>query len=738
MELSDLEKARAVMSAAAGRIQTNEDFEIAVCGCKSAGMSDTEICSYLSQSPKFDTEAKIRVKSFKAEGGRSLGSLVKWAKDTIGFIPSWHHDRLSLADYPAPNYAPIGAIAENAPENAQSQTIVRHLPKYKPLPLPFKYDNLDAIEQLKIWAQAVRTDAELTQIAAGFSGSDRKTALISLAEMQDAASFADIEKAIGAKFAEDTGAWVMINPVHDENGKNESVSAYKYLLWEADEGTFETQWGAIKQSRAPVDAVVFSGAKSLHAWVRIDAENAEEYADLARRFFDVLDAHGANYDKSTKNPGRLCRLPGIMRGQTLQRLIAVRADFPNAFGNIKEWLEWEETPHILPHFSIIEDDMLADMSENIIGDVIQRGDIVCLGGDQKIGKSWIIEQLAAELIKPIGGNWLGMPIAPKKDGSGYRVYFANAEIKDQVFCQRMGKVMTAAHSKNFCYNLAHITLRNVMENISRWKSEMVAQIKKHRADIVIIDPIYTLIDGDENSSEDIRRLMIILRQIAEETGTTMIITHHHRKGDMELLDIAQRLAGSNVIARFVDTIIDLSGINPDYLRAGGIETAIPGSDGIKRLSVRGLRLEYMLRNTADIAPRYFWRYDGGNFAEDKTGCLELAWHKKQKTAFSAYQISASLSLLGSRVALSSFACADLREEQTQSETSDTLIETRLKEAASAGVGLSAKTIADLTGLSEKTVRAKIADFRANGLVIETNPERGYHDQALYSWIINNL
>ena len=71
MELSDLEKARAVMAAAAGRIQTNEDFEIAVCGCKSAGMSDTEICQYLSQSPKFDTEAKIRVKSFKAEGGRA-------------------------------------------------------------------------------------------------------------------------------------------------------------------------------------------------------------------------------------------------------------------------------------------------------------------------------------------------------------------------------------------------------------------------------------------------------------------------------------------------------------------------------------------------------------------------------------------------------------------------------------------------------------------------------------------
>lgn len=738
MEMSEIEKARAVMDAAAGLIETNEDFEIAVCGCKSAGMDDQEILSYLARSPKFDTEAKIRVKSFKAEGGRSLGSLIKWAKDKIGFTPSWHGERMELSSYPAIAADAADVGSKNARTAAKTQQALDSS-RYPAAPLPGIYDNLSPIRMIHEWVDAVRSDGELTQIAASVNGNARKTPLISRDEIISCRSLPELERLIFAKFDPLAGAWVMLNPVHDSEGKNESVSSFKYLLWESDEGSLEQQFGAIKNSRVPVDAVIASGNKSLHAWVRVDAENADDYAEKARRFFAVLERHGADFDPNVKNPGRLCRLPGVMRSGRLQALVALRSDLVNCFDSFDEWLSYEENPHILPMFTQLSDHMEEAAGDMIVGEVIQRGDIVCLGGDQKIGKSWISEQLAAELVKPRGGAWLGMPIHPKSDGRGWRVFFLNAEIKQQVFYERMRTVMNAANAWNFKHNFACISLRSVYETMKAWKRELIAQIQKFGADIVIVDPIYTLIDGDENAACDMRPVMISLREISEATRTTMIITHHHRKGDMSELDVASRLAGSNVTARFVDTIIDMSGIDPDKLRDAGIETAIRGRDGLKRYNARGLRLDFVLRNAAEIAPRYFWRYNGGSFREDTSGVLEAIWTAKKRISVTYNQLTAVSAMLGACVeikadAIPSASSSPASPAGSKTDNAAALVCDQLRQAARlGGEGYSIPQIVEFTGLHKDTVRKTIYAFRDGGCILETNPDRKHNEQALYIW-----
>jgi hypothetical protein len=61
----------------------------------------------------------------------------------------------------------------------------------------------------------------------------------------------------------------------------------------------------------PIAAVLGSGGRSLHAWVRIDASNADEFRRDVSRMLAALGKFGV--DTKNKNPARLSRLPGVVR-----------------------------------------------------------------------------------------------------------------------------------------------------------------------------------------------------------------------------------------------------------------------------------------------------------------------------------------------------------------------------------------------------------------------------------------
>lgn len=723
-ELTDTEKARIVLESAKGHIVSNEDFERVAMSLKSCGISDGEIDEFMRQSPGYDSTVRTRIKSFHADGKRGIGTLVQWAKDAFNFAPTWHGDKVNLATYPV------------ASTNTNRERELPKLPKWASAEVPQKYAHLSPLEQMKMFIRQIRTDADLSQLRHLYYGAGWKTNLVDIHQIEDAHSISDIENAMGAKFDAQAGGWIAANPCFDENAKVESVSDFKYLVWEGDKVPFEEQWGNFINSRAPIAAVVYSGGKSLHALVEVNARDKDEYAEIAERFFNALKRRGADFDPACKNPNRLTRLPGIYRGENLQSLVALKDDFSDAYATIGAWLDSEEKPQdpeVLPPDEDIDFNAEIDESRYLIGKAIMKGEIVCIGGDQKIGKSWMAEQLAAELVKPFGGSWLGMPINPHPSGKGHKVYYVNAEIASEPFNERMRKVFRDSACEPFARNFKSVPLRRVSKKISEWKKNLVERIKKFGADIVIVDPIYTLLDGDENSAEDVTALMVILREIAEETGVTLFIVHHHRKGDMEQLDIAQRLAGSNAVARFCDSIIDLCSVRPDYLRAGGIETSIVCEDGLEHIKVRGLCIEYMLRNGEDIAPRFFWRYDGGTFREDAAGVLKCAWHSKQKTSFNSQQIAGVFSMLGERVKLSGSVSEEIRQDYTQKETGETLVETRLKEAANSDAPISSKSIAELTGLTVQRVRQIIKALSEKGLVTNTNPNRQGNESPTYIW-----
>lgn len=122
------------------------------------------------------------------------------------------------------------------------------------------------------------------------------------------------------------GTFVRVNPMREGEGVGDAdVLRWRHCLIEGDTATPELQWAAILASGLPVSAVVHSGGKSIHAWVRVDASTAEEFRERARAAADAIDAYeGIQVDRAVLNPSRLSRLAGCPRDSSRQELLALK------------------------------------------------------------------------------------------------------------------------------------------------------------------------------------------------------------------------------------------------------------------------------------------------------------------------------------------------------------------------------------------------------------------------------
>ncbi len=109
-----------------------------------------------------------------------------------------------------------------------------------------------------------------------------------------------------------------------------AVKSYRFALVEFDTLSREEQaaywFTVITEGLLPVAALIDSGGKSFHAWVRVDLPDREAWDRVVKAgMFDAtagtLALQGA--DSSCKNPSRLSRLPGHYRHekQRWQRLL---------------------------------------------------------------------------------------------------------------------------------------------------------------------------------------------------------------------------------------------------------------------------------------------------------------------------------------------------------------------------------------------------------------------------------
>jgi hypothetical protein len=126
------------------------------------------------------------------------------------------------------------------------------------------------------------------------------------------------------------GAWVRPNPVQKRgSGKDGAitdvdVASYRFCLLESDALPIELQLSLWARLPLPVAAIITTGGRSVHAWIMLNCQNAQEYREKVSRIHTLLRRFGIC--PSNKNPSRLSRLPGAQReigkhGDGAQRLL---------------------------------------------------------------------------------------------------------------------------------------------------------------------------------------------------------------------------------------------------------------------------------------------------------------------------------------------------------------------------------------------------------------------------------
>lgn len=138
------------------------------------------------------------------------------------------------------------------------------------------------------------------------------------------------------------GMYVSLNPCRSRDElpaasvRDADIVDFRNALVECDDIPMEEQLNRLCGLRLPVRCVVWSGGKSCHIVVAIDAGPDQKlYKKRVKVLYEYLKDMGFPADPTCKNASRLTRLPGAMRGKEVQYLLY------NAFGH-SSWDDFEK------------------------------------------------------------------------------------------------------------------------------------------------------------------------------------------------------------------------------------------------------------------------------------------------------------------------------------------------------------------------------------------------------------
>lgn len=248
----------------------------------------------------------------------------------------------------------------------------------------------------------------------------------------------------------------------------------------------------------------------------------------------------------------------------------------------------------------------------LVEGVLRQGGKMILTGASKAGKSFSLIELAAALAT--GGKWLGMQCQP------CRVLYLNLELRREMFLSRVAHVIeeSSIDPEQVEDNFKVWNLRGTVANMD----DLIEHLGQAAFDVLIVDPIYKLQQGDENSAGDIGALCRGLDSICERFGCTVVYAHHHSKGDKTTSSVIDRGSGSGVFARDADAILDLSEL--DHQDTG---------DGVS-----AWRCEFVLRDFAYREPLNLWWRHPRHLVDvtgELEGCRALSGAKSNTAAASA-------------------------------------------------------------------------------------------------------
>lgn len=326
-------------------------------------------------------------------------------------------------------------------------------------------------------------------------------------------------------FSTRNGLYIRINPVKEKSsGTDKDVTAFRHTLIESDDLPKADQERILRDSGLPIAALIDSGGSSIHAWVRVDASSREEYHQRRERVWNALP-DTFPIDQKNKNPSRFSRCPGGLRGEGMQKLLAVNLGPPS----FEEWENEADGLGLQPPLRVSQlgDYDVSNDPNTVLGNRwLCKGGSLIVVGQSGIGKSSFSMQLS--VLWALGQSVFNIkPIRPLKS----LIIQAENDIGDlaEMFQGvREGLNLTSEQFALLEENL--VFYRDTIHSGEDFAKTADILIKRHNPDLVWGDPLLNYIGDDASQQRVVSEFCgRLLNPISERTGIIWCFMHHTGK-----------------------------------------------------------------------------------------------------------------------------------------------------------------------------------------------------------------
>lgn len=148
--------------------------------------------------------------------------------------------------------------------------------------------------------------------------------------------------------------------------------------------------------------------------------------------------------------------------------------------------------------------------------------ILFVGGEPKVGKSLLVANLALSLAA--GADRIGFPIpAPR------RVLVCQFELPVPQFVSRLATMRRALGAAADQHLLVDMRAAGHLLSAAEGLGHFLAAAKAASAEIIVLDPLYSAHDQDENDTRAMAALCQSLLRLRDASRAALIVVHHVRK-----------------------------------------------------------------------------------------------------------------------------------------------------------------------------------------------------------------
>lgn len=192
------------------------------------------------------------------------------------------------------------------------------------------------------------------------------------------------------------------------------------------------------------------------------------------------------------------------------------------------------------------------------GGVITQGGLCSLIGRAKLGKTWTVGQLGLT-VAGLDESFLSPDLPVREHG---RVLFFNCEVAEHVFQYRLRLMLQEAERRGLKTADARrqffpVTVRGLLRLDRKAGEDAILKLADQvKPILIVLDPLGPLHGWDENSADEMGRLLNIMLGFCAKTGAAVLFTHHAPK-NTEGREEIHFGRGSSVFGDRVDTALSL-------------------------------------------------------------------------------------------------------------------------------------------------------------------------------------